>query len=86
MNEVLIEMTRENNAEIVTWILGFDNDTRKRVKDFILDNGMKSFLLQHKELDLSENDHDKIEVLIRMMQKYDGDIVMINFGDVDDMG
>lgn len=43
---------------------------------------MKSFLLHHEELELTDFDHEKIEVLKRVMQKYDGDIATINFGDM----
>lgn len=85
MNSQLLRTTRENNFEAADWILGLKDEDKEKAKDFILNNGMKSFLMHHKELNLSEFDHEKIEVLKRVMQKYDGDIETINFGDVDDM-
>lgn len=83
MSETLARITRENNAETAIWILGIDNKAKSIVKDFILENGMKSFLLHHEELELPKKVQEKIEVLKRVMQKYDGDIETINFGDVD---
>lgn len=83
MSETLARITRENNAETAIWILGIDNKVKSIVKDFILENGMKSFLLHHEELELPKEEHEKIEVLKRVMQKYDGDIETISFGDID---
>lgn len=81
---VALSMTRrENNFETTNWILGFTDEDKQKMKDFILEHGMKSFLLHHEELDLTDFDHEKIEVLKRVMQKYDGDIATIDFGDVD---
>jgi len=61
----------------------YSAEDKQKVKDFILEHGMKSFLLHHDELDLNDFGHEKIEVLKRVMQKYDGDIATIDFGDVD---
>jgi hypothetical protein len=81
---VALSMTRrENNFETASWILGLTGEDKQKVKDFILEHGMKSFLLHHDELDLNDFGHEKIEVLKRVMQKYDGDIATIDFGDVD---
>ena len=84
MNQSINLITRENNAETAVWILGFENKTKSMVKDFILEKGMKSFLLRHDEINIPKLEHGKIEVLKRVMQKYDGDIENINFGDLDD--
>lgn len=75
--------TRKNNCETACWILGLKGKDKEKAKDFILENGMKSFLLHHEELELDDFEHEKVEVLKRVMQKYDGDIETINFGDVD---
>lgn len=84
MNKDLVATSRENNSETACWILGFNQESKAKVKESIMKNGMKAFLLQHKEMDLSEYEHDKIEVLKRVMMKYDGDVEAINFGDVED--
>lgn len=85
MSQSVNMITRENNAETAVWILGFENNTKSIVKDFILDKGMKSFLLHHDQINIPEQEHKKIEVLKRVMQKYDGDIAAINFGDMDNL-
>ncbi len=77
------KITRENNCETACWILGLKGNDKEKVRDFILENGMKSFLLHHSDLELGDVEHEKVEVLKRVMQKYDGDIESINFGDVD---
>jgi len=83
MYQDVLMTTRENNCETACWILGLTGNDKQKAKDFILEKGMRSFLLQHNELELSDFDHEKIEVLKRVLQKYDGDIDTINFGDVD---
>ncbi|MDA3845433.1 MAG: hypothetical protein PF505_02665 [Vallitaleaceae bacterium] len=85
MSKGLIMTTRENNFVTASWILGVTGEDKQVAQDFILEHGMKSFLLQHDELDLTEFNHEKIEVLKRVMGKYDGDVSTINFGDVDDV-
>ncbi|VDN47321.1 conserved protein of unknown function [Petrocella atlantisensis] len=84
MKDQLIRKTRENSFETIRWILGLQADEKKIVKDFVLDKGMKSFLLHHRDLQLIESVQEKIEVLKRVMQKYDGDIKTINFEEVED--
>ena len=86
MSRALRKNIRENNFETASWILGITGESKQTMKDFILENGMKSFLLHHEELDLTDFDHEKIEVLKRVMQKYDGDIETINFGDMEELG
>jgi hypothetical protein len=83
-DQMLIEI-RENIYETASWILDLEDNDRARVKDFILNNGMKSFLLHHRELKLSEFDHEKVEVLKRVIAKYDGEIESIDFGDEDEL-
>lgn len=83
MSKQLIRATKESNYETAAWILGLEGDDKQKIKDFILNHGLKSFLLEHQRLDLSELNQEKVEVLKRVLQKYDGDIEAINFGDVD---
>lgn len=83
MSTALCMVQRENNFETASWILGLTSEDKTKVKDYILEHGMKSFLLNHKELDLTDFDHEKVEVLKRVMRKYDGEIAAINFGDMD---
>lgn len=83
MSEAMCIAQRESNFETASWILGLTSEDRNTVEGYILEHGMKSFLLHHEELDLTEFDHEKIEVLKRIMSKYDGDIETINFGDSD---
>lgn len=84
MKDQLLRTTRENNFETVSWILGLKAREKEKIKDFILDKRMRSFLLHHKELKLTEPVQEKIEVLKRVMQQYDGDIETIIFGDMED--
>jgi hypothetical protein len=79
MKDQLLVNIRENIFETASWILDLEDNDREKVKEFILSNGMKSFLLHHEELDLSEFDHEKVEVLKRVIAKYDGEIESIDF-------
>ena len=85
MNTAMCMIQRESNFETASWILGLAGDNKNKVKTYILEHGMKSFLLHHEELELTDFDHEKVEVLKRVMQKYDGDIAAINFGDMDNL-
>jgi hypothetical protein len=85
MNTAMCMTQRESNFETASWILGLAGDNKNKVKTYILEHGMKSFLLHHEELELTDFDHEKVEVLKRVMQKYDGDIAAINFGDMDNL-
>lgn len=79
-----ISKTRETIVETVSWILRPNDDDRKKIKDFILEHGMRSFLLCHGEIGLNDSEHEKIEVLKRVIENYDGAIESIDFQDVDD--
>ncbi len=85
MNDQLLTEIRENIFETASWILDLEDNDREKVKGFILSKGMRSFLLHHDELELSKFDHEKVEVLKRVITKYDGEIESINFGDVYDI-
>lgn len=78
------EQIRENNAETITWILGATGETKEKINSYILDNGIKAFLLHHKDLELATEEHEKIGILKRVIQTFDGDIETTNFGDMDE--
>jgi hypothetical protein len=78
------EHIRENNAETITWILGATGETKEMIKSYILDQGIKAFLLHHKSLELDIEEHEKIGVLKRVIKTFDGDIETMNFGDMDE--
>tara|TARA_Y100001933_G_C18903235_1_gene523409 strand:+ start:324 stop:584 length:261 start_codon:yes stop_codon:yes gene_type:complete len=84
MNQDRTERIRENNAETITWILGTTGEAKEKTKSYILDHGIKAFLLHYKSLELVTEDNEKIGVLKRVIQTFDGDIETINFGDMDE--
>jgi hypothetical protein len=84
MNQDRTEQIRENNAETITWILGATGKTKEMIKSFIMDQGIKAFLLHHKDLELATEEHEKISVLKRVIKTFDGDIETMNFGDMDE--
>ena len=84
MNQEKVEIIRASNGETITWILGLKHKSEKLVKDFILNQGIKSFLLNHENIELELEEHEKVKVLKRILQTFDGDIEMINFGDIDE--
>lgn len=78
------EQIRENNAETITWILGATGETKEKIKNYIMDQGIKAFLLHHKQLEIATEEHEKIGVLKRVIKTFDGDIETMNFGDMDE--
>jgi hypothetical protein len=84
MNQDRTKRIRENNAESITWILGAKGEVKKKIKSYIMEQGIKAFLLHHNQLELSIEEHEKIGVLKRVIQTFDGDIETINFGDMDE--
>ena len=78
------EQIRENNAETITWILGATGKTKEMIKSYIMDQGIKAFLLHHKDLELATEENEKIGILKRVIQIFDGDIETMNFGDMDE--
>ena len=78
------EQIRENNAENITWILGATGETKEKIKGYILDYGIKAFLLHHNQIELATEEHEKIGILKRVIKTFDGDIERINFGDMDE--
>lgn len=78
------EQIRENNAETITWILGATGKTKEKIKNYIMDQGIKALLIHHKSLELATEEHEKISVLKRVIKTFDGDIETMNFGDMDE--
>jgi hypothetical protein len=84
MNQDRTGYIREQSSDTLIWILGIKGESKEKVKDYILEQGVKSFLLHHDLLELEPDKHEKIEVLKRVIQTFDGDIETMNFGDVDE--
>jgi len=84
MDQDKVALIRASNGETITWILGLKNKSKEIVKDFILENGIKSFLLNHENIEIELEEHEKIKVLKRIFETFDGDIEMINFGDMNE--
>ncbi|KAB3527103.1 hypothetical protein [Alkaliphilus serpentinus] len=84
MNQNRTEQIRENNAETITWILGATGEAKEKIKSYIMDQGIKSFLLHHKQLELATEEDEKIDVLKRVIKTFDGDIETMNFSDMDE--
>ncbi len=79
-----IKSVRESNSETITWILGMNGMVKEKVKEYIMEQGVKVFLLNHIDIELEPEEHEKIKVLKRVLQIFDGDIEAINFGDMDE--
>ena len=79
----MMEM-RENNADTMTWMLGFTSITKMKLKVHVKEHGVKSFLMNYKAFDFSLDEIEKIDILKRVLEKMDGDIETINFGDMDE--
>lgn len=84
MNQDRTRYIREQSSDTVIWILGIKGESKEKVKDCILEQGVKSVLLHHDLLELELDEHEKIEVLKRVIKTFDGDIETMNFGDVDE--
>jgi len=84
MNQDRTKRNRENNAETIAWILGATGERKEKIKSYIMEQGIKAFLLHHKQLEIATEEHEKIGVLKRVIQTFDGDIETINFGDMDE--
>ncbi len=82
MNQDRVERIRESGSDTIIWILGLEGESKEKVKDYIMEQGIKSFLLHHVSIELGPEIHDKVNVLKRVIQTFDGDIEAINFGDM----
>ena len=78
------EQIRENNSETITWILSTKGEAKEKIKSYIMEQGIKAFLLHHNQLELATEEHEKIGVFKRVIKTFDGDIETINFGDMDE--
>lgn len=84
MDKKRIQAIRNNSCKTMIWILGFEGETKVKITAHILEHGIKDFLIHHQEMDLQPEEHEKIDVLKRVIQTFDGDIEAINFGDMND--
>lgn len=75
---------REKNSETLCWILGFNHEGKLKVRKYVKESGMKSFLLSYKTLDFTLEEKEKVGVLKRVLETFDGDIETIDFGEHDD--
>lgn len=84
MNQIKTNQVRESTAETICWVIDAKGKNKEEIKDFIMEKGIKAFLLNHNELNLGEMAHEKIKVLKRVLKTFDGDIETLNFGDLDE--
>lgn len=84
MNQDRVKRIRESGSDTIIWIIGLEGESKEKVKDYIMGQGIKSFLLHHGNIELEPETQDKIKVLKRVLQTFDGDIEAINFGDTDE--
>ena len=80
-NRDLILNKRNENSNTLCWCLGFNNDSEIKVKKYVNNHGTRNFLLKFKCLNFANEEIGKIEVLKRVIEKYDGDIENVDFGD-----
>lgn len=74
---------REKNIDTICWTLGFDNQAESKIREHIEESGTKSFLINYKTLDFTAEEKEKIDVLKRVIEIFDGDIETIDFGEDD---
>jgi len=74
---------REKNSEILCWTLGFNQEAKLKVRKYVEELGIKDFLLGFESLEFTLEEKEKIGILKRVLEKFDGDIETINFGDED---
>lgn len=84
MSQIRTMKVRESTAETIAWVIDANGKTKGQIKAYIMDHGIKAFLLNHYELNLDEMEHEKIKVLQRVLKTFDGGIETINFGDMDE--
>ena len=82
MDQDMIQAVRQKHGDTICWMLGLKGEDKKRVKDFILQKGVRSFLLDFSQLDLPEQEKEKIQVLIRILENKSGDIKTMDFDDM----
>ena len=82
MDHDMIQTIRQRHGDTICWMLGLKDEDRKRVKDFILQKGVRSFLLDFSKMDLPEQEKEKILVLTRILENKSGDIKTMDFDDM----
>ena len=65
-------------------MLGFDNEMKDKVNKYVKEHGVKEFLLNFRVLDFINEEKEKISILKRVFEIFDGDIEAINFEDEGD--
>jgi len=84
MYQTGLNKVRESSAETISWVIDANGKAKDQIKAYIMENGIKAFLLRHYELELDAITHEKIKVVKRVLITFDGDIETINFGDMDE--
>ena len=79
-----INEINKRNSDTIAWILGFNAVTKKKLEDYINEHGVKYVLNNYRTLNFSLDEIERIGILKRVLEKFDGDIDTINFGDVDE--
>lgn len=79
-----INEINKRNSDTIAWILGFNAVTKKKLEDYINEHGVKYVLKNYRTLKFSLDEIERIGILKRVLEKIDGDIDTINFGDVDE--
>lgn len=75
---------RENNSDTLCWVLGFNHEANLKVEKYVKKLGVKKFLLKFQSLNFTCEEKEKIAVVKRVLEKFDGDIKTIDFGDEGD--
>lgn len=75
----LILNNRNENSDILCWLLGFNNESEVKVKKYVNEHGTKKFLLKYECLNFTQEEIGKIEMFKRVIEKYDGDVETIDF-------
>jgi hypothetical protein len=75
---------RKENSDTLCWFLGFNAETEVKVKKYVNEHGTRSFLLKYDCLSFTDEEIRKIEVFKKVIEKYDGDIEMIDFDNEED--
>lgn len=75
---------KKRNSDTIAWILDFNKISKKKLEDCINEHGVKHLLQNYRTLDFSLDEIEKIGILKRVLEQFDGDIDTIEFGDVNE--
>jgi len=78
-NANLILNNRKENSDTLCWLLGFNNESEVKVKKYVNEHGTRMFLLKYECLSFTDREIEKVEMLKRVIEQYDGDIETIKF-------